>query len=38
MVTPKFGTSSSSTWRMSVYENVKVPISTASTALKAQSR
>jgi hypothetical protein len=38
MVTPRFGTSSSSTRRMSTYANVKVPMSTARTALNAQSR
>ena len=38
IVTPRFGTASSSTARMSVYENVNVPMRTASTALNAQSR
>ena len=38
IVTPKFGTLSASTYRMSVYEKVKEPMSTASTALNAQSR
>ena len=37
-VTPKFGTLSASTCRMSVYEKVKALIRTPSTALNAQSR
>ena len=37
-VTPRLGTASRSTCRMSVYENVNVPTSTPRTALNAQSR